>query len=359
MLNQTQALSVCDNPTAGKPIKHQTTTQVIIMKSSYVQRQQKIRFVKQAFTDLLCEELNLLEVQAPLITDPREGVQDTLSGHEKAVKVSVSSLQTDYEVVHSLAKWKRQPLGKYGFEPGEGIVTQMKALRPDEESLSAVHSVFVDQWDWEQVLCSTRRTSSQLKEAARAVYSTLKRTLAAVQEKYSSRVKLPDELTFISTEALLQLYPELTPKQREREFTRQHKAVFLTGIGADLSDGKRHDVRAPDYDDWSTIDELGQQGLNGDLLVWSDVLDDAIELSSMGIRVDAKALLKQLALAGRQAAAEMPWHKALLQGALPASVGGGIGQSRVCMFLLEQPHIGYVQPSVWCQQTHQQHAELL
>ncbi|RAK00822.1 aspartate--ammonia ligase [Aliidiomarina maris] len=329
------------------------------MKTSFVQRQQKISFVKQAFTQFLCEELSLIEVQAPLITDPREGVQDTLSGHEKAVKVSVSSLQTDYEVVHSLAKWKRQTLGKYGFEPGEGLVTQMKALRPDEERLSAVHSVFVDQWDWEQVLAPTHRTSAQLKTAASAVYTSLKRTLGAVKAQYGSQLELPESLFFISTEALLQKYPGLTPKQRERAITKEHKAVFLTGIGADLSDGQRHDVRAPDYDDWTTMDEQGQQGLNGDLLVWSDVLDDAIELSSMGIRVDATALLKQLELAGRQAAAQMPWHQALLQGALPASVGGGIGQSRVCMFLLEQPHIGYVQPSVWCEHTRQAHAELL
>lgn len=329
------------------------------MKTTYIQRQQKISFIKHTFTQLLCEELNLLEVQAPILTDPRDGVQDTLSGHEKAVKVSVSSLQTDYEVVHSLAKWKRQTLGKYGFEPGEGIVTQMKALRPDEERLSPIHSVYVDQWDWEQTLCPSRRTSAQLKEAASAVYQTLKRTLNTLQRRYPSTLILPEQLTFISTEALLQMYPMLTPKQREREFTRTHQAVFLTGIGAELSDGQRHDVRAPDYDDWTTTDEQGQTGLNGDLLVWSEVLDDAIELSSMGIRVDAKALLKQLELAGRQAAAEQPWHKALLQGALPASVGGGIGQSRVCMFLLEQPHIGYVQPSVWCDDTRAQHAELL
>ena len=329
------------------------------MKNSYVQRQLKIQFIKHTFTELLSDELNLLEVQAPLLTDPREGVQDTLSGHEKAVKVSVNALQTDYEVVHSLAKWKRQTLAKYGFEPGEGIVTQMKALRPDEESLSAIHSVLVDQWDWEQVLCPTRRTSSQLKAAANAVYLTLTRTLAALQQKYTTTLTLPAQLTFISTEALLQAYPDLPPKQRERAFTKQHKAVFLTGIGAQLSNGERHDVRAPDYDDWSTVDEMGQQGLNGDLLVWSDLLDDAVELSSMGIRVDAKALLTQLALAGQQATAKLPWHQALLQGALPASVGGGIGQSRVCMLLLEQPHIGYVQPGVWCPQTHQQYAELL
>ena len=329
------------------------------MKTSYLQRQQKIRFIKHCFTEHLCDELNLTEVQAPLLTDPAEGVQDTLSGHERAVKVSVSSLQTDYEVVHSLAKWKRQTLGKFGFEPGEGIVTQMKALRPDEECLSPVHSVYVDQWDWEQVLCPTRRTGAQLREAATAVYSALLKTLDKVKASYPTDLELPQGLTFISTEALLQRYPDLTAKERERAITQTHKAVFLTGIGAPLSNGERHDVRAPDYDDWSSLDEDGQQGLNGDILVWSDVLDDAIELSSMGIRVDQAALLRQLELAGRKAAAQMPWHQALLAGALPASVGGGIGQSRVCMFLMQEPHIGYVQPGVWCAQTRAEHAELL
>lgn len=329
------------------------------MKSSYVQRQQKIRYIRQVFTDLLCEELNLLEVQAPLLTDPREGVQDTLSGHEKAVKVSVSALQTEYEVVHSLAKWKRQTLGKYGFEPGEGIVTQMKALRPDEERLSEVHSVFVDQWDWEQVLSPSHRTGAQLRIAANAVYSALHKTLQQVKKAYGSSLSLPESLAFFSTEELLQRYPDFTPKERERALAKEYKAVFISGIGAPLSDGKRHDVRAPDYDDWTTVDESGQQGLNGDILVWSDVLDDAIELSSMGIRVDAKALLTQLALAGRQAAAKMPWHKALLEGSLPATVGGGIGQSRVCMFLMEEPHIGYVQQGVWCEKTRAEHLQLL
>lgn len=329
------------------------------MKTDYLQRQQKIRFIKQAFTDALCRELNLTEVQAPLLTNPADGVQDSLSGHEKAVKVSVASLQTDYEVVHSLAKWKRQLLGRYGFEPGEGIVTQMKALRPDEEKLTAVHSVFVDQWDWEKAIAPGQRTSTQLKEAASAVYKALRTALSQIQQQYQSRFELPRELTFISTEQLLQRYPDKSPKEREHEITKTHKAVFITGIGAPLSDGIRHDVRAPDYDDWTTIDEHGEQGLNGDLLVWSDVLDDAIELSSMGIRVDESALLRQLTLAGREDSAQLPWHQALLSGKLPASVGGGIGQSRVCMFLMQQPHIGYVQPGVWCPTTHQQHAELL
>ncbi|RUO29970.1 aspartate--ammonia ligase [Aliidiomarina sedimenti] len=329
------------------------------MKRKFLHRQQQIRYIKQLFTELLCDELNLTEVQAPLLTDPRDGIQDTLSGHEKAVAVDVRSLQTRYEVVHSLAKWKRQTLARYGFEPGEGIVTQMKALRPDEEQLSAVHSVYVDQWDWEQSLCPSRRTSAQLKQAASAVYQTLLKTHRQVQTIYPSQLQLPESLTFISTEALLQKYPQLSPKERERAFTRSHKAVFISGIGAALSNGQRHDARAPDYDDWTTLDEDGEQGLNGDILVWSDVLDDAIELSSMGIRVDASALIKQLALAGREAAAEQPWHQALLNGHLPASVGGGIGQSRVCMFLMEEAHIGYVQPGVWCEKTRAEHTELL
>lgn len=325
------------------------------MRQDFIQRQQQIRDIKHTFTTFLCEELNLTEVQAPLLTDPREGIQDTLSGHEQAVAVDVRSLQTRYEVVHSLAKWKRHTLAQYGFEPGEGIVTQMKALRPDEEQLSPIHSVYVDQWDWEQALCPTRRTGAQLRDAASAVFRTLKRTA----KQTACSVHLPDQLTYISTEALLQKYPDLSPKARERAITREHKAVFISGIGAPLSNGERHDVRAPDYDDWTTYDENGEQGLNGDLLVWSEVLDDAIELSSMGIRVDASALVRQLELAGRQAAAAMPWHQALLNGQMPASVGGGIGQSRVCMFLMQQPHIGYVQPSVWCAQTRAQHAGLL
>ncbi|MCC5855559.1 MAG: aspartate--ammonia ligase [Idiomarina sp.] len=329
------------------------------MKSSYVQRQQKIRFIKDTFTQLLCDNLNLVEVQAPLLTDPLDGVQDTLAGHEKAVEVRVSSIGKRYEVVHSLAKWKRQTLGKYGFEAGEGIVTQMKALRPDEERLSPVHSVFVDQWDWEQVVASEQRTQAQLRTAATAVYDTLRSTLEEVRSRFGSSLQLPKELTFISSEQLLRQFPGLSAKERERAITRLHGAVFITGIGAALSDGRQHDARAPDYDDWTTIDEHGDQGLNGDLLVWSDTLDDAIELSSMGIRVDAMSLVRQLQIAGRESAVDLPWHQSLLAGALPQSVGGGIGQSRVCMFLMEQAHIGLVQPSVWCPQTRAEHAELL
>ena len=346
---------------------------------AFIQRQQHVNFINQSFTQYLAEELQLIEVQAPLLTDPRDGVQDTLSGSEKAVKVSVSALDTDFEVVHSLAKWKRQTLAVYDFPVGKGILTHMKALRPDEACLSPIHSVFVDQWDWEQVIAPSQRTNAHLQRAARAVYRSLQRTLNALQLQLTHHtpylcqdtrptpdplltpagMTLPPELTFVSAEALLQRYPSLTPKARERAITKEHSAVFITGIGASLSDGKPHDARAPDYDDWSSMDEHGQQGLNGDLLVWSDVLNDVIELSSMGVRVDAQALTRQLAIAGREKCAQLPWHQALLQGRLPASVGGGIGQSRVCMYLLQLPHIGYVQSGVWSAATRNAYPGLL
>lgn len=335
------------------------------LHQAFIRRQQQISLIKQSFTQYLAQELQLVEIQAPILTDPRDGVQDTLSGSEKAVKVSVGALKTDYEVVHSLAKWKRQTLATYGFPAGQGILTHMKALRPDEECLSPIHSVYVDQWDWEQVIAPSQRTSAQLKHAARAVYRSLQRTLKALQQHlagasgHPTHLALPQELTFISSEELLQRYPTLSPKARERAIAKAYKAVFITGIGAPLSDGEPHDGRAPDYDDWSTFDEYGQQGLNGDLLVWSDALDDVIELSSMGIRVDPQALKHQLTMVGREQCAQLPWHQALLQGQLPASVGGGIGQSRVCMFLMQLTHIGYVQSGVWSDETRTSYPGLL
>lgn len=329
------------------------------VKRDFLLHQQRISQVKTLFTQYLADELNLTEVQAPILTDPQEGVQDTLSGYEQAVAVQVKSLDKRYEVVHSLAKWKRRTLGRFGFEPGEGIVTQMKALRPDEERLSPLHSVFVDQWDWEQVISPARRSAEQLKQTAQAVYRALQQTLESIQFSYGSRLRLPAKLTFVTSQALQERYPDLSPKERERAITQEHRAVFISGIGAELTDGKKHDVRAPDYDDWTTIDEYGAQGLNGDILVWSDVLEDAIELSSMGIRVDAEALVRQLEIAGRPEAAEQPWHQSLLRGELPQTIGGGIGQSRVCMFLLEQPHIGCVQTGVWSRDDQLRYPELL
>ena len=348
----------------------QPTNQATQNPQAFIQRQQQISAIKRAFTQFLAEELHLIEVEAPILTDPRAGEQDTLSGSENAVKVSVRALATDFEVVHSLAKWKRQVLATYGFSAPQtpalnpapkplGILTHMKALRPDEECLSPIHSVYVDQWDWEQVIAPSQRSYARLKASANAVYTTLKRTHEHLQKTYPSTLQLPESLTFISAEALLQRYPNLNAKARERAITQEYKAVFVTGIGAPLSDGQRHDTRAPDYDDWSSIDEHGQQGLNGDLLVWSDALDDVMELSSMGIRVDAAALTTQLERAGRQESAQLPWHQALLQGKLPASVGGGIGQSRVCMFLMQLTHIGYVQSGVWSEQTRAAYPGLL
>ncbi|EGN74644.1 aspartate--ammonia ligase, AsnA-type [Idiomarina sp. A28L] len=323
------------------------------MKATFISRQQEIRYIKQTFTEALSEALNLTEVQAPLLTDPSQGTQDTLSGYEKAVQVSVSSLQQQYEVVHSLAKWKRAVLGRYDFAVGEGIVAQMKALRPDEEALSEIHSVLVDQWDWEQVIAKTTRTEAQLHYTVQQIYAALQHTLKSYTETFTTRIPvltLPAKIHFVTTQELLTRYPNLSPKEREHAISKEHGAVFIQNVGAALSDGKAHDIRAPDYDDWQ---------LNGDILVWNPVLGKSLELSSMGIRVDRAALLKQLQSAGRADDAEKPWHQLLLAEKLPQTVGGGIGQSRLVMWIMQLPHIGYVQQSVWAPATHAAHAELL
>ena len=249
-------------------------------------------------------------------------------------------------MVHSLAKWKRHTLARYGFEPGEGILTDMRALRPDEDSLSAKHSVYVDQWDWEKVIDETERSVAFLKQTVRQIYAALLATEASLAEQ-GERTRLAEQVYFIDSEALAQQFPELSPKQREREITRQHGSVFIMGIGGQLKEGQPHDVRAPDYDDWSTLSEEGFTGLNGDLLVWHDGLQDALELSSMGIRVDSTALLQQLELSRQQHRAELPWHQALLTGQLPLTIGGGIGQSRVVMQLLQLDHSAQAQCGVW------------
>lgn len=321
------------------------------MKATFLSKQHEIRFIRTTFTDELCKALNLVEVQAPILTDPLEGIQDTLSGHEQAVQVPVRSLQKSYEVVHSLAKWKRQVLAQYEFSEGEGVVTQMKALRPDEESLSPIHSVYVDQWDWEQVIGDTARDEQTLRTTVKAIYGALKTTLAKYQSQFvAPELDIPDEITFISTERLRAAYPSMTPKAREHMAAREFGAVFIQGIGGPMQDGTAHDVRAPDYDDWS---------LNGDILVWNPVLEQSLELSSMGIRVDRAALIRQLQLAKRNESAQLPWHQKLLTGALPQTIGGGIGQSRVCMWMMQQPHIGCVQHSVWCPTTREKYAGLL
>ncbi|TKB54801.1 aspartate--ammonia ligase [Ferrimonas aestuarii] len=319
------------------------------MKQGFIERQQQIGFVKDTFSRELCQRLNLLEVQAPMLSEVGSGIQDDLSGYEQAVSVKVKAIpERSFEVVHSLAKWKRGLLGRFDFSEGEGIVAHMKALRPDEDSLGPKHSVYVDQWDWEQVLPQGHRTLEGLTQRVEAIYGALKATEQQISQQYGLPTQLPETITFIHAEALRQRYPELTAKQREQAICKEHGAVFLMGIGGKLEDGEAHDCRAPDYDDWSTMSELGQ-GLNGDILVWHSELEDAFELSSMGIRVDAEALQRQMTLAQREAQMAQPWHQQLLQGQLPQTIGGGIGQSRLTMFMLRLSHIGQVQCGVWQQ----------
>lgn len=321
------------------------------MRAEYISRQQQIQAVKHAFTQALTERLNLIEVQAPILSEKGTGVQDDLCGWEQPVAVSVKAIpEKSYEVVHSLAKWKRQTLAQYQFAVGEGIVTQMKALRPDEESLGPKHSVYVDQWDWERVISEEQRSIAYLRETVQQVYHALQEAEKAVCKVSGEAPKLVQDLFFIHSQDLAQSYPQLTAKQREREIVKAHGAVFIIGIGAPLADGKKHDERAPDYDDWSTVTDGGYTGLNGDLLVWHEELDDALELSSMGIRVDQAALKRQLEMSQQQHRSEQPWHQALLTGKLPLTIGGGIGQSRVVMQLLGLDHIGKAQCSVWPQQ---------
>lgn len=318
------------------------------MKQSYIERQRQIRFVKQYFSEQLALRLNLLEVQAPILSRLGDGMQDNLSGSEKAVQVKVKAIPgSTFEVVHSLAKWKRHTLARFDFAPGEGIYTHMKALRPDEDSLSPIHSVYVDQWDWEQVMTPEQRRADFLIETVNHLYAAMQETEQAVAAEFGLTPFLPESIHVLHAEELLKRYPELDAKGRERAITKELGAVFLIGIGCQLSHGETHDMRAPDYDDWSSEGKDGLAGLNGDILVWNPILEDAFELSSMGIRVDKAALEHQLALTGQEDRATQEWHQALLAGELPQTIGGGIGQSRFAMLLLQLSHIGQVQCGVW------------
>lgn len=324
------------------------------MSSHYVQQQLQISKVKQFFSQQLEQQLGLVEVQAPILAKVGDGTQDNLSGHENAVAVNVKAISdSSYEVVHSLAKWKRKTLATYGFSVGEGIYTQMKALRPDEDSLSPIHSVYVDQWDWEKVICQrSERTLSTLQDTVKAIYTGIKQTEQFVSESFGIAPFLPSDITFIHSEQLRKMYPDFSAKQREKAIAKEYGAVFLIGIGGALGDGKIHDVRAPDYDDWSTETIDGYNGLNGDILVWNPVLEDAFEISSMGIRVSPDVLKAQLSITGDEERLAFDWHKALLAESLPQTIGGGIGQSRLAMLLLQKQHIGQVQVGVWPKQTH-------
>lgn len=307
-----------------------------------------IKYLKDFFQQSLSAELRLRRVTAPLFVLQGMGINDDLSGVERAVTFPVKDMNdAKAEVVHSLAKWKRVILADYGIKEGYGIYTDMNAIRADE-NLGNLHSLYVDQWDWERVITADERSLDFLKEIVNRIYSVLLRCEYALSEVFPQiEPVLPEKLHFVHSEELLQMYPTLSPKERENEITKKYGAVFIIGIGCKLSDGSVHDLRAPDYDDWTTVAENGLPGLNGDILLWSSVLNCAVEVSSMGIRVDKKALLHQLQLTGEMHRAELLFHKRLLNGELPLSIGGGIGQSRVCMFFLRKAHIGEIQASLW------------
>ncbi len=314
-----------------------------------LETEQAILLLKRHFEDRLAEKLNLYRVSSPLYVPRNSGIQDDLTGVERPVSFRVKDIpDLTCEIVHSLAKWKRMALAQYGIGPDKGLYTDMNALRPDEESLrSGIHSVYVDQWDWERVITPDQRSLAFLKETVRTIYGVIRYTETAMKEAFGLEPQLPEEICFFHAEDLLQRYPGITPKQREDAVCREFKAVFLIGIGGELSDGTIHDQRAPDYDDWTTPAEDGRAGLNGDILVWNPVIECSFELSSMGIRVDKAALLRQLELKDEQQRAELSWHQMLLNDQLPLTVGGGIGQSRMSMLLLQKRHIGEVQVSVW------------
>ena len=318
------------------------------MKKSFIHQQKEISFVKNTFTQYLIDKLDVIEVQGPILSKVGDGMQDNLNGIENPVTVNVLQIpDATYEVVHSLAIWKRHTLARFGFSEGEGLVVNMKALRPDEDSLDATHSVYVDQWDWEKVIPDGHRNIAYLKETVETIYKVIRLTELAVEARYDIEAILPKKITFIHSEELVEKYPDLTPKEREDAITKEYGAVFLIGIGGVLPDGKPHDGRAPDYDDWTTESEKGYHGLNGDILVWNEQLGHAFELSSMGIRVDEDALKRQVEITGDQDRLKLDWHQALLHGLFPLTIGGGIGQSRMAMFLLRKKHIGEVQTSVW------------
>ena len=308
-----------------------------------------IKQIKDFFQQNLSSELRLRRVTAPLFVLKGMGINDDLNGVERAVSFPIKDLgDAQAEVVHSLAKWKRLTLAEYNIEPGYGIYTDMNAIRADEE-LGNLHSLYVDQWDWERSITAEQRTVDYLKQIVTRIYSALRRTEYMVCEMYPQiKPFLPRNIHFIHAEELMQRYPELPPKDREHAITKEYGAVFIIGIGCELSNGQKHDNRAPDYDDYSTIDPAtGLPGLNGDLLVWNTVLDRSVELSSMGIRVDKEALLRQLALSQQEYRKELYFHKRLLEGNLPLCIGGGIGQSRLCMLYLQKAHIGEIQASIW------------
>lgn len=301
----------------------------------------KIKYLKDSFERLLASKLNLTRVSAPLFVLEESGLNDNLNGVERPVSFDIKQTGKVAEVVHSLAKWKRFALHEYGFEPDSGLYTDMNAIRRDEVC-DNLHSLYVDQWDWEKVINREDRNPEYLKATVEKIYEALKECINALQGHFGEKTtSLPDKITFVTTQELEDMYPDLAPSQRETEFVRKCGAMFLMQIGGKLKSGKKHDGRAPDYDDWA---------LNGDIVLYYPVLDRAFEISSMGIRVDKDSLIRQLTEEGQLQRLEYPFHKALIEEKLPLTIGGGIGQSRLCMFLLGKRHIGEVQASIWPQE---------
>ena len=309
---------------------------------SVYEMQRAIEFIKNSFQVNLGSALNLRRVSAPLFVAAGSGLNDDLNGYERPVSFDIAAVNVEGQVVHSLAKWKRLALKRYGFRPGKGLFTDMNAIRRDEQ-LDNLHSIYVDQWDWEKIIRPEERTEDTLRRTVQAIVDAVCETADALSVAFPSLpMRLTRDVYFISTQELEDLYPDLTPRQRENEITRRYGTVFLSQIGAPLKSGQPHDGRAPDYDDWT---------LNGDILMWDETLQRALEISSMGIRVDPPALRRQLKAAGCPERAKLPFHSMLLNGELPQTMGGGIGQSRLCMLMIGTCHIGEVQSSLWDEKT--------
>ncbi len=309
-----------------------------------------IKMIKDNFENNLANQLNLQRVSAPLFVRKGSGVNDDLNGTERKVTFELLDDNNSVaECLFSLAKWKRQALADYEFKVGEGLYTDMNAIRPDEDCLDNLHSAYVDQWDWEKVVSADQRNVEFLKDTVKKIYDAMKQLQKQVKKEFSQveTMTLPDEITFLHTEDLQAKYPDLDSRARENEATKEFKAVFVIGIGGLLADGKIHDGRAPDYDDWITEASDGKKGLNGDILLWSPVLNRAMEISSMGIRVDKESMIKQLEQRNETHRLDYKWHQRLINGEIPLSIGGGIGQSRVCMYFLNKMHVGEVQASIW------------
>lgn len=307
-----------------------------------------IVLIKDFFQLALSTELNLTRVTAPMFVEQGKGLNDDLTGIERAVHFPVKDMDDrELEIVHSLAKWKRVKLSDLSLDEGFGIYTDMNAIRADEE-LDNIHSLYVDQWDWEQVISNENRSVAYLKDVVKKIYRCMKRTEFFLYDRYPKlEIRLPEKITFIHAQELLDRYPHLSAKERENAIAKEYGAVFIIGIGAKLSNGEPHDGRAPDYDDWISKAEDGLQGLNGDLLLWNPLLESALELSSMGIRVSPESLKAQLDERNCKERENLFFHKKLLNGELPLCIGGGIGQSRLCMFFLQKAHIGETQVSTW------------